>query len=309
MFRNAICFILAISLLGCHSVANKESNFSSIIEHVESAIVGVGVTRDLPNDRAEIEIIGTGFNVAPTGIVVTCEHVLSAHLKKYSDWEQKVPPKTNHPASFSYTQKTPLVVLIKIYIGTPKNIQHVGLFVKQAVVIYGSKDSDLAVLKLDGKTDLPFVTLGNSDKAKPGQKILIGGYPFGEKLFEEEWGGVRVTFAEGLLSSILPYMHVSKEDISYFQLDVTANPGNSGGPVFLADTGQVIGVLKGGEISNVLIPRKDDQGKSFLSLGQIPRGINFAIPINKVKGMIEEIKTATAEDIKSGEVFKNKTNR
>jgi S1-C subfamily serine protease/SpoVK/Ycf46/Vps4 family AAA+-type ATPase len=106
----------------------------------------------------------------------------------------------------------------------------------EAVYLEGDEESDLAILKIDGN-DWPFAKL-----AAPGFELRLGmslgllGYPMGEAF------GAEFTYTGGPLSSIrkLP------EGVSIFQIDVSAYAGNSGGPVFLAQTGEVIGVLSFG---------------------------------------------------------------
>jgi S1-C subfamily serine protease len=61
-------------------------------------------------------------------------------------------------------------------------------------------------------------------------------------------------------------------------LDSTGYPGNSGGPLFLPETGEVIGVLNSGFIKTT----KENK--------QVSTGISYAIPINYVKELMELIK-------------------
>ena len=63
-----------------------------------------------------------------------------------------------------------------------------------------------------------------------------------------------------------------------FQLDCTAFPGNSGGPLFLPETGDVIGVLNSAFIKTT----KENK--------QISTDISYAIPINYIKELMESIK-------------------
>jgi SpoVK/Ycf46/Vps4 family AAA+-type ATPase len=106
----------------------------------------------------------------------------------------------------------------------------------EASYVDGDKEADLAVLGIGGR-NLPFANL-----AAPGYPLKYGmmlgllGYPMGDAL------GTEVTYTSGSLSSI----RQSPEGVSVFQIDVSAYAGNSGGPVFLTQTGEVIGVLSYG---------------------------------------------------------------
>lgn len=106
----------------------------------------------------------------------------------------------------------------------------------EATYLGGDEAADLAILKIEGN-DFPFAKL-----APPGFELRLGmslgllGYPMGEAF------GTEYTFTGGPLSSI----RTSPQGVSIFQIDLSAYPGNSGGPVFLWQTGEVIGVLSFG---------------------------------------------------------------
>ena len=63
----------------------------------------------------------------------------------------------------------------------------------------------------------------------------------------------------------------------------------------------MIGVVKGGKSTPVIgPPRPSESGRQVMPVEIIPSGINYAVPINRVKEMIETIKTTTHEDIMQG---------
>jgi len=117
--------------------------------------------------------------------------------------------------------------------------------------------NDLAVVKIDS-TNLPTVTLGNSDELRPGQEVIAIGYPL------DLAGSVTVT--KGIISAIRQYDLV--------QTDVAINPGNSGGPLVNL-MGEVVGVNFAG-ISG--------------SRDQPVEGMNFAVSINLAKEVIPALK-------------------
>ena len=81
---------------------------------------------------------------------------------------------------------------------------------------------DVAIAKISGY-DGPCASLGDSDSIVIGASVELVGYPFGEKLWH--------SFGE-----IARLEHAGTIDI-----DCDANPGNSGGPIFIGDT--IVGVL------------------------------------------------------------------
>lgn len=111
---------------------------------------------------------------------------------------------------------------------------------------------DIAIIQIPG-FDLPFIELGNSNELQPGEPVLLIGNP----------RGLQGSITSGVISGI--------RDLSGFkviQTDASANPGNSGGPLVNAHA-QVVGVLG--------FKLKDSQG------------LNFAIPINYVRGMLNNV--------------------
>lgn len=98
-----------------------------------------------------------------------------------------------------------------------------------ATVIGSDKRSDVALLKVDGKS-LPYLKMGKPDDLKVGEWVLAIGSPFG---FEN-------TATAGIVSAkgrSLP----NENYIPFIQSDVAINPGNSGGPLFNMD-GEVVGI-------------------------------------------------------------------
>ncbi|MFI5145092.1 MAG: S1C family serine protease [Ignavibacteria bacterium] len=132
--------------------------------------------------------------------------------------------------------------------------------------------NDIALLKID-KSGLPFLRFGNSDDIIIGEWVIAFGNPFG--LFEVNQ---KPTVTVGVISST--GMKLSSGENRFYrnmiQTDAAINSGNSGGPL-VNSVGEVIGM-------NTLIYT----GNQFSS-GNI--GLGFAIPINKVKKITDEIKS------------------
>jgi S1-C subfamily serine protease len=137
----------------------------------------------------------------------------------------------------------------------------------KATVLGTSHHDDLALLKIDTKRKLPYVHLGDSNNLMVGQKVLAIGNPFG-------FDG---TLTTGIVSSIgrnLPNENGTVME-GLIQTDAAINPGNSGGPMFDSH-GNVIG------INTMILGSQTASGEA----GSI--GIGFAMPINRVKSILEE---------------------
>ena len=131
--------------------------------------------------------------------------------------------------------------------------------------------SDIALLKIKGET-FPYLELGDSDQLLIGEWAIALGNPFG--LFVKREPTVTV----GVISAINRDFGYLEERVyqDMIQTDASINTGNSGGPLCNAD-GRVIGM-------NTFI----FTGERY-SRGSV--GIGFAIPINRIKQIIQELKT------------------
>ncbi len=99
-----------------------------------------------------------------------------------------------------------------------------------AVVVGRDPATDIAVLRMQGRTPFPFVRMGDSDTARVGDIVLAIGNPFG-------LGG---SLSVGVVSARNRNIDAGRYD-DFIQTDAAINRGNSGGPLFdLA--GDVIGV-------------------------------------------------------------------
>jgi len=128
--------------------------------------------------------------------------------------------------------------------------------------------SDIALLKIEGK-NLPSVRLGNSDDVVIGEWSIAFGNPFG--LFDIS---DKPTVTVGVVSAVNMNLRGQEGRVyrGMIQTDAAINAGNSGGPL-VNSLGDVIGV-------NAVIYTPNQ--------GSI--GLGFAIPINRVKGIVAELR-------------------
>ncbi len=129
-----------------------------------------------------------------------------------------------------------------------------------AKVIGTDPRTDLALIKIEGRNDFPFVKLGDH-APRVGDWVLAVGNPFG-------LGG---TVTAGIVSARGRDIGAGPYD-DFIQIDAPVNKGNSGGPTFDVD-GNVIGVN-----TAIFSP----------SGGSV--GIAFAIPADTVKSVVAQLK-------------------
>lgn len=170
-----------------------------------------------------VHVLGSGFIVSPDGYVVTNNHVVAQ--------AEKIEVKLSNDGTYP------------------------------ARLIGRDEKTDLALLKIDAKGLLPFVTFGNSDSENVGDWIMAVGNPFG-------LGG---TVTVGVVSARGRDIDGGSL-VDFLQIDAPINRGNSGGPSFNLK-GEVIGV-------NTAI--YSPNGGSI--------GIGFAIPSNLARKVIAELR-------------------
>src|SRR5205807_6795168 len=113
---------------------------------------------------------------------------------------------------------------------------------------------DLALIRIDGASNLPVLPLGDSNRVRVGELVLALGHPF----------GLEQTVSFGIVSRKGAPLQVAAPGFDFIQTDAAVNPGNSGGPL-VNMAGEVMGI-------NSMAARNGT--------------IGFAIPINLVKGLL-----------------------
>ena len=204
-----------------------------VVERVGPAVVNIAaeaIVRDVdpffglffgPRSR-RAQSLGSGLIVEPSGIVVTNAHVIEGASR--------------------------IVV-------TTRDGREL-----EAEVLGSDRESDLAVLKVEGR-GLPAVPLGSSADLLIGETVIAIGNPF----------GLSHTVTAGVLSArgrTVPSERGERLFTDFLQTDASINPGNSGGPLVNV-LGEVIGV-------NTAIV----SGAS---------GIGFAIPADRAKRVVDDL--------------------
>ena len=165
--------------------------------------------------------LGSGFVISPDGFIVTNNHVVDGadEVKvQFRNNEKPIPAK----------------------------------------VIGRDKETDLALLKIEGKSNLPYLEFGDSSKIKVGEWVLAIGNPFGL----ENTVTLGIVSAKGRIIGAGPFDN-------FLQTDASINPGNSGGPLIDLD-GKVVGI-----------------NTAIVASGQ---GIGFAIPSGMAKDVIAQLR-------------------
>lgn len=192
--------------------------------------------------------MGTGFCIDPDGIILTCEHVLSAFSPGIMQAIADLPKGTTGPG---------IVPLKDVRFMTPHVLFFVPgrsedeLMVLPAPVAnaVAKLEYDLGAIKIADHVayprGYPALTVEPFENVYEGMELATCGFPLGNEL-QKQLGTMTSSFTRGILSSVAPAHSKNVDLVKAFQLDITATFGNSGGPVFSWESGGVIGVLQGG---------------------------------------------------------------
>jgi S1-C subfamily serine protease len=246
---------LGASLAGARGAATAASSLPEVVQRVKPSILLVGTFR--ATDSPRFGFRGTGFVVGDGLTVLTCAHVLPERWQSLpADGLAVQQPRPREPGG-----------------GEPRT----------ARVVAVDAARDLAVLRLEG-APLPALPLAEPQRVREGMAIALMGFPIGGLL-----GFAPVTHA-GIVSSITPFVlpppsagqltgravrQLRGEPLDILQLDAIAYPGNSGGPVFDAETGEVVGVV------NMVLRLTRES-----ALAQ-PTGLTYAIPISYARELLQ----------------------
>ncbi len=230
------------------------SGLPETLENVRRSVVPIGYFKATNNPRFGFR--GTGF-VVGTGLwIATNAHVLMPTVEE--------------------DREAALVALIQSPGREPE--------LRRLQRIEVDPAHDLALLRVADGAPLTPMNVQASDGVREGQLLAFTGFPIGGVF------GFRPVTHRGIVSSITPaalpapttqrltdraIRSLRDGTFNLFQLDATAYPGNSGGPLYDPDTGAVVGV-----INMVLVKGNRESALSS------PTGISYAIPARHLLDMM-----------------------
>ncbi len=130
----------------------------------------------------------------------------------------------------------------------------------KAKIIGADKRTDVALVKIEG-SNLPRLTVGDSNKIRVGEWVIAIGSPF----------GLDNTVTAGIVSA---KARDTGEYLPLIQTDVAVNPGNSGGPL-INMRGEVIGI-----------------NSQIYSRSGGYMGISFAVPMDEAMRVSDQLRTS-----------------
>lgn len=265
MRRRTVVAAAGAALLGRTAMAG---GLVELIAALKPSLCAVGTYDPLASPRFGFR--GSGFFVGDGSLVATCWHVLpQARLDAQA---QARPDAQGEGAKPGLTSPAILTRSIRG-----------ELELREAQLLAADPPHDLALLRIQGAPGAP-VRLAEDDAAREGMEVALMGFPIGGVL-----GFKPVThrgIVAALVASSLPTPNARRlteaavarareGSFELLQLDATAYPGNSGGPLFDVQTQQLVGI-----VNMVLL-----KGNRESALSQ-PTGITYAVPVRWLRALL-----------------------
>jgi hypothetical protein len=208
-------------------------------------------------------IVGTGFNVHPSGVLVTAFHVLKPFMTEEGsdklDWLYS--SNTTLAVQIENPFKAPVsAVLLLEDSGDPSSS---GLLATAPVsLVHASPEWDLAILRLPDPRRLesrrwklygyPYLELERPESVTEGMEVGICGFPLGSDL-QRGFRIVTSVLTKGIVSGISPFPGAGQ--VQSYLLNANTYEGSSGGPVISLETGRVFAVVDSGvTVNNETLP-------------------------------------------------------
>ena len=232
------------------------ADLADVVAAAKPAVVAIGLYRPLSSPRFDFR--GTGFVVGDGRTLATNAHVLPDETTAMDQLVLQI--SGNRGAGQDGTLETRRLTLLQL-----------------------DRTHDLALLQFSGPP-MPALALDLADSAREGQAAAFIGFPIGGLL------GFSAVTHRASVSSITPFalpppnarqldaaslsrLRAARFDI--YQLDGTAYPGNSGGPLLDINSGQVLGIV------NMVLVKNSRE-----SLLSSPSGISYAIPVRHLRALL-----------------------
>lgn len=228
-------------------------------------------------------IFGTGYVIQEDGIIATNQHVVDA-FKKFQ----------NAPGADKDSWPVIAILFHMIdegMIEIPLEVIGVGVIktFKPGGVYYGPPKPDLAIVHVKAR-GLPALNVDGDAEIVEGMAVATAGYPMGSDLLTAPgWlHQLCPTLQQGIVSAVLPFSAPKPHGIS---LNIMIQTGASGSPVFLPDSGSVIGTVFAslGEPSRV-VNITEDGTKETVGVVRVPTTFSHAVPSHYLSHFLEQMK-------------------
>jgi len=236
---------------------------TSILEENKKSIILLDTVVPAQNNQSKVSIVGTGFIISEDGKFVTCAHVynqIPGNERQYLG--AKVPIETDNKGITAY--KRYKVEFLDV-----------------------DTENDMALMKIkpeDKDVFEPIKKFGDSESAKEGDDVVFAGYPLALELVVLGFG-ITLSLNHCIISAVK--RRQVDGSLHFFMVDTHINNGSSGSPVFLIETGEIIGMAAGKISAKIPSPN----GGQF----DIPANMGICKPAKYIINLIEKDKSLSKQ--------------
>jgi S1-C subfamily serine protease len=260
-------------------ISSKLRSFAEVVRDIRYCVFSINRFRpDPPNQDQRFRIwpLGSGFFVSPT-VFLTCNHVVNGVASP-------------HQAGDKYQ------LLQNMGSGNMKAIFMPNVNIGQELHIY--PQMDMAIVQIPSSNPQPYASLSYADVVE-GNEIGVAGYPLSEVTpgpnGEPQFHGFVYRVAKGVITStVRQYLNPAPDpqtaDLSTVEVNFLFVPGNSGGPIFDAETGRVLAYVHG-FTNREIIQKLADTLPQHVTAGGPPRHIQSLHAIYSLGIRIENVRT------------------
>lgn len=224
------------------------------------------------------DIIGTGFIIEKSGLILTNQHIIKAI--------RSLPRRKNAPVD-----EWPVFCFLFHFIPgkgmaqIPLEIKAVGGVGAYSQENYYGDLPDVGIIRVN-VSGLPTAVMARKFELEEGEQVGISGFPMGTRTLQAPgWiHQVSPTLKIGNVAAVLPF---PCENPHAILIDSMMQGGNSGSPVF-NKIGEVVGILYGGIDEKYLL--KNTNNPSKILVYNVPSNLSLAIPCQLLNSIIEGAK-------------------
>jgi hypothetical protein len=259
-------------------ISTKSRPFPEVVRDIRYCVWSINRFRPDPlgqDKRFIASNLGSGFFVAPK-VFLTCHHVMNSAKNPHmaGDRYQLVQSLSDNTATSSF-QFIPTIDM------------DLHLF----------PDRDAAILQLND-ADRPFASLSYSD-ISAGAEIGVAGYPLPRFLVDTngalQLGNLIYRVAKGVVTSTIrqslsPNSEAGTAELKTIEVNFLFVPGNSGGPIFDAETGRVVAFVHG-FMDNQIVQRYSETNQEHVTAGAPAKHIQALHAVYSLGIKLDAIRT------------------
>jgi len=238
-------------------------------------------------------IFGTGF-IIDDGIVVTNDHVVNVipKLPKPPDCPPDVWPV--NCLLWHYIREKGMATISLDVLGVLRISR-----IETGEIYYGPPKPDVAFVHVKMKELPKAIVKYNLKEIQEGQEVATAGFPMGTETLTAPGylHQLTPTLQKGVISAVLPFQCDTPHAI---MINVMVQGGASGSPVFLPETGDVIGILyagleekrqtKSGLPDNIRKDVEKFEPSIHSHVFTAPTNISYVVPAHYIEKMLQQIK-------------------